>query len=176
MKRIACLLALLLLLIGSTASAEQDYDDLYARILDFSAVGPAYDENFDDLPEAAQTLYVAAIYDMEMRCGGVCTFFCNEGPAVATRVSDSRRLLGLDPMADAYEDFVEDNEIDLTTLAQFDIDFYENGDGFAEEYAALWASYPFDDFDQAYLDQWEKLNFAGRMLDFAAAHPEAFES
>ena len=72
MKRIACLLALLLLLIGSTASAEQDYDDLYARILDFSAVGPAYDENFDDLPEAAQTLYVAAIYDMEMRCGGVC--------------------------------------------------------------------------------------------------------
>ena len=176
MKRIACLLALLLLLIGSTASAEQDYDDLYARILDFSAVGPAYDENFDDLPEAAQALYVAAIYDMEMRCGGVCTFFCNEGPAVATRVSDSLRLLGLDPMADAYEDFVEENEIDLTTLAQFDIDFYENGDGFAEEYAALWASYPFDDFDQAYLDQWEKLNFAGRMLDFAAAHPEAFES
>ena len=176
MKRIACLLALLLLLIGPTASAEQDYDDLYARILDFSAVGPAYDENFDDLPEAAQTLYVAAIYDMEMRCGGVCTFFCNEGPAVATRVSDSLRLLGLDPMADAYEDFVEENEIDLTTLAQFDIDFYENGDGFAEEYADLWASYPFDDFDQAYLQHWEKLDFEGKMLDFAAAHPEAFES
>ena len=103
MKRIACLLALLLLLIGSTASAEQDYDDLYVSILGLSAVGPAYDENFDDLPEAAQALYVAAIYDMEMRCGGVCTFFCNEGPAVATRVPDSLRLLGLDPMADAYE-------------------------------------------------------------------------
>ena len=91
MKRIACLLALLLLLIGSTASAEQDYDDLYVSILGLSAVGPAYDEDFDDLPEAAQALYVAAIFDMEMRCGGLCTFFCNEGPAAATRVSDSLR-------------------------------------------------------------------------------------
>ena len=81
MKRIACLLALLLLLIGPTAGAEQDYDDLYVSILGLSAVGPAYDENFDDLPEAAQALYVAAIFDMEMRCGGLCTFFCNEGPA-----------------------------------------------------------------------------------------------
>lgn len=176
MKRIACLLALLLLLIGSTASAEQDYDDLYARILDFSAVGPAHDENFDDLPEAAQALYVAAIYDMEMRCGGVCTFFCNEGPAVATRVSDSLRLLELDAIADAYEDFVEANGLDLETLEPFTIDFYESGESFAEEYADLWASYPFDDFDQAYLQHWEKLDLEGKMLDFAAAHPEAFES
>ena len=176
MKRIACLLALLLLLIGSTASAEQDYDDLYARILDFSAVGPAYDENFDDLPEAAQALYVAAIFDMEMRCGGLCTFFCNEGPAVATRVSDSLRLLELDAIADAYEDFVEANGLDLETLEPFTIDFYESGESFAEEYADLWASYPFDDFDQAYLQHWEKLDLEGKMLDFAAAHPEAFES
>ena len=175
MKRIACLLALVLLLTGLSGCAPEDYDDLYVRILGITT-GPEADAGFDALPEAAQALYVAAIYDMEMRCGGVCTFFCNEGPAVAVRVSDSLRLMGLDPMADAYEDFVEENEIDLTTLAQFDIDFYENGDGFVEEYAALWASYPFDDFDQAYLDQWEKLNFAGRMLDFAAAHPEAFES
>ena len=174
MKRIACLLALLLLLIGSTASAEQDYDDLYARILDFSAVGPAYDENFDDLPEAAQALYVAAIFDMEMRCGGLCTFFCNEGPAVATRVSDSLRLLELDAIADAYEDFVEANGLDLETLEPFTIDFYESGESFAEEYADLWASYPFDDFDQAYLQHWEKLDLEGKMLDFAAAHPEAF--
>ena len=176
MKRIACLLALLLLLIGPTASAEQDYDDLYARILDFSAVGPAYDENFDDLPEAAQALYVAAIFDMEMRCGGLCTFFCNEGPAVATRVSDSLRLLELDAIADAYEDFVEANGLDLETLEPFTIDFYESGESFAEEYADLWASYPFDDFDQAYLQHWEKLDLEGKMLDFAAAHPEAFES
>ena len=176
MKRIACLLALLLLLIGSTASAEQDYDDLYARILDFSAVGPAYDENFDDLPEAAQALYVAAIFDMEMRCGGLCTFFCNEGPAVATRVSDSLRLLELDAIADAYEDFVEANGLDLETLEPFTIDFYESGESFAEEYADLWASYPFDDFDQAYLQHWEKLDLEGKMLDFAAAHPEAFGS
>ena len=153
MKRIACLLALLLLLIGSTASAEQDYDDL---------------------PEAAQALYVAAIFDMEMRCGGLCTFFCNEGPAVATRVSDSLRLLELDAIADAYEDFVEANGLDLETLEPFTIDFYESGESFAEEYADLWASYPFDDFDQAYLQHWEKLDLEGKMLDFAAAHPEAF--
>ncbi len=174
MKRIACLLALLLLLIGPTASAEQDYDDLYVSILGLSAVGPAYDENFDDLPEAAQALYVAAIFDMEMRCGGLCTFFCNEGPAVATRVSDSLRLLELDAIADAYEDFVEANGLDLETLEPFTIDFYESGESFAEEYADLWASYPFDDFDQAYLQHWEKLDFEGKMLDFAVAHPEAF--
>ena len=101
-------------------------------------------------------------------------FFCNEGPAVATRVSDSLRLLELDAIADAYEDFVEANGLDLETLEPFTIDFYESGESFAEEYADLWASYPFDDFDQAYLQHWEKLDLEGKMLDFAAAHPEAF--
>ena len=175
MKRVLCLL-LLLLLLCPAASARDDYDYLYVRILGLSAGGPTYDEGFDALPEAAQALYVAAIFDMEMRCGGLCTFFCNEGPAVATRVSDSLRLLELDAIADAYEDFVEANGLDLETLEPFTIDFYESGESFAEEYADLWASYPFDDFDQAYLQHWEKLDLEGKMLDFAAAHPEAFES
>ena len=174
MKRIACLLALLLLLIGSTASAEQDYDDLYVSILGLSAVGPAYDEDFDDLPEAAQALYVAAIYDMEMRCGGVCTFFCNEGPAVATRVPDSLRLLGLDPIADAYEAFAAENDIDLATLDGFPL--YPTPDtAWKEEYAAICEAYPFDEVDTAYVQLREELGFEEAMLDFAAAHPEAFE-
>ena len=84
------------------------------------------------------------------------------------------RLLELDAIADAYEDFVEANGLDLETLEPFTIDFYESGESFAEEYADLWASYPFDDFDQAYLQHWEKLDLEGKMLDFAAAHPEAF--
>ena len=102
MKRVLCLL-LLLLLLCPAASAREDYDDLYVRILGLSAGGPAYDEGFDALPEAARALYVAAIFDMEMLCGGLCTFFCNEGPAMAVRVSGSLRLLGLEPIADAYE-------------------------------------------------------------------------
>ena len=62
---------------------------------------------------------MAAIFDMEMLCGGLCTFFCNEGPAMAVRVSDSLRLLGLEPIADAYEAFAAENGIDLATLDGF---------------------------------------------------------
>ena len=56
MKRVLCLL-LLLLLLCPAASAREDYDDLYVRILGLSAGGPTYDEGFDALPEAAQALY-----------------------------------------------------------------------------------------------------------------------
>ena len=83
-------------------------------------------------------------------------------------------FLFLTPTFIIEPDFVEANGLDLETLEPFTIDFYESGESFAEEYADLWASYPFDDFDQAYLQHWEKLDLEGKMLDFAAAHPEAF--
>ena len=173
MKRVLCLL-LLLLLLCPAASAREDYDDLYVRILGLSAGGSTYDEGFDALPEAAQALYVAAIFDMEMLCGGLCTFFCNEGPAMAVRVSGSLRLLGLEPIADAYEAFAAENGIDLATLDGFPL--YPTPDtAWKEEYAAICEAYPFDEVDTAYVQLREELGFEEAMLDFAAAHPEAFE-
>ena len=117
---------------------------------------------------------MAAIFDMEMLCGGLCTFFCNEGPAMAVRVSGSLRLLGLDPIADAYEAFAAENGIDLATLDGFPL--YPTPDtAWKEEYAAICEAYPFDEVDTAYVQLREELGFEEAMLDFAAAHPEAFE-
>lgn len=175
MKRIACLLALVLLLTGLSGCAPEDYDDLYVRILGITT-GPEADAGFDALPEAARALYVAAIFDMEMQCGGLCIFFCNEGPAMAVRVSDSLCLLGLGPIADAYEDFAAENGLELETLPQFDFDFSPGGDDYAEEYATLCETYPFDGFDDKYMEMRETLDFEGTMLDFAHAHPEAFKA
>ena len=175
MKRIACLLAFALLLTGLGGCAPEDYDGLYVRILGITT-GPEADAGFDALPEAAQALYVAAIFDMEMQCGGLCTFFCNESPAMAVRVSDSLRLLGLGPIADAYEDFAAENGLELETLPQFDFDFFPGGDDYAEEYAALCETYPLDGFDGKYMELREEMDFEGTMLGFAHAHPEAFKA
>lgn len=168
MKRIACLLALVLLLTGLSGCAPEDYDGLYVRILGITT-GPEVDAGFDALPEAAQALYVAAIFDMEMQCGGLCQFFSNEGSACAVRVGESLRLLGLAPIAELYENCARENGLDLADLSAFSCES-------VEEFIALYDRYPFDGFDDKYMELRETLDFEGTMLDFAHAHPEAFKA
>ena len=118
---------------------------------------------------------MAAIFDMEMLCGGLCTFFCNEGPAMAVRVSDSLRLLGLTPSPTPARPSRRKNGIDpLRRWTGFPL--YPTPDtAWKEEYAAICEAYPFDEVDTAYVQLREELGFEEAMLDFAAAHPEAFE-
>lgn len=143
-----------------------DYEELYFSLLDITA-GPGDDTQFDTLPESAQAMYVAAILDMEVQNGGLCQFFANCGSSYATRVVDSLQMIGLEPMGILYESFLSDNQIDPTDLSSFQTDTI---DGFIAQYER----YPYDNFDNAYVEMWDNLNFANVMLRYANAHYEAF--
>lgn len=143
-----------------------DYEDLYFAILDITA-GPGDDAQFDSLPGSAQAMYIAAMFDMEVQNGGLCQFFVNCGSPYAERVADSLKAIGLEPMGILYESFLSDNQIDLADLSSFQSDT-------AEDFTAQYGRYPFDNFDSAYMDLWEKLDFNNAMLRYANNHPEAF--
>ena len=143
-----------------------DYEDLYFSILDLTA-GPEDDAQFESLPEPAQAMYIVAILDMEVQNGGLCQFFVNCGSAYAVRTTDSLKAIGLEPMRILYESFLSDHQIDPTDLLSFQSDT-------EEAFIAQYDRYPFDDFDDAYVDLWEKLNFEEIMLQYANDHSEAF--
>jgi hypothetical protein len=143
-----------------------DYENLYFSILDLTA-GPGDDAQFESLPEPAQALYILAILDMEVQNGGLCQFFVNCGSAYATRVSESLRTVGLEPMRILYETFLSDNRIDPSDLNSY---HFDTPDDIAEQYER----HPYDDFDDAYMELWVKLDFNKVMLQYADAHPEIF--
>ncbi len=143
-----------------------DYEDLYFSILDLTA-GPEDDAQFESLTEPAQAMYIVAILDMEVQNGGLCQFFVNCGSAYAARTISSLQTIGLEPMGILYESFLLDHQIDPTELSSFQIDT-------AEEFITQYERYPFDEFDNAYMDLWESLDFEKVMLQYANDHSEAF--
>ena len=143
-----------------------DYEELYFAILSLTD-GPNADEDFFSLPEAARHLHFAALFDMEIMNGGLCQFFVNCGSSYASRISQSLRAVGVPEIADLYDNFVSGNGIDVSDLSAFSISSID-------EYAALAALYPFDDFDDPYVALWQELNFPQVMTDYANSHPGAF--
>jgi hypothetical protein len=143
-----------------------DYEDLYFAILDITA-GPGDDPQFDLLPGAAQAMYIAAIFDMEVLNGGLCQFFVNCGSSYATKVADVLQMIGLEPMGILYESFLSDHKIDPADLSSFKSDTID-------DFTAQYERYPFDSFDNAYVALWEELDFNNAMLRYANAHSEAF--
>lgn len=143
-----------------------DYEDLYFSILDITA-GPEDEAQFDSLSESAQAMYIAAIFDMEVQNGGLCQFFVNCGPSYAEKVGDTLKMIGLEPMGVLYESFLSDNQIDPTDLDSF-------RSNTVDDFIAQYERYPFDSFDDAYMDLWGELDFHNAMLRYANAHPEGF--
>ena len=132
-----------------------EYDDLYFDILDITA-GPDDDPNFSSLPEAARCLYFAALLDMEILNGGLQQFFENCANASALPISQGLRTVGLTEMADLYDAFTAGQGVDVSHPSELSA-------------AAT------DEFDDAYVNLWEKCNFQKIMLEYANAHPEAFQ-
>ena len=104
---------------------------------------------------------------MEVQCGGLCTFFANCGPAYAVRAADAFRTLGMESIAGVYEECVSENGFELSDLSEFQVES-------VEEFVALTERYPLDDFDAAYMELRETLDFEGIMLRYAEEHGGAF--
>ena len=143
-----------------------EYDDLYFDILNITA-GPDDDPGFSSLPESARCLHFVALFDMEILNGGLQQFFVNCGVPYALHISKSLRTVGLPEMADLYDAFTTGHGIDVSSLSEFSAAI--------NDFDAQSALYPFDEFDDAYVNLWEKCNFQKIMLEYANAHPEAFQ-
>jgi len=160
LRYLACALALLLGCMSVAAADSMDYEALCFDLLDQTA-GPEYDAEFDDLPEIIQNLYLAAILDMEIQNGGLLQYFVNCGPESASRVSQSLRAIGLEAMADLYDEFLAGHEINPMDLSAFECES-------VEDFIALCERYPeSDDFDNAYMELWQALDFNAAMLAYA---------
>lgn len=146
------------------ASEETDYEALYLAAVDLSD-----GEDIGALAEPAQVLHVAAMFDAEVQNGGAVQFFVNEGTEYAQRVSSSLRALDLEPIAALYENMLAENEIDPLNLSDFECES-------VEDFAALYERYPkMDEFDAAYTDLREELDFEQKMLDYAEKHLETLQ-
>lgn len=100
-------------------------------------------EGINALNEAQKILYSINYLDIEVQNGGLCQFFVNSSRAVAPLISEYLEVIGANDHKLLYDDFVTQNQIDLTDLSSFEIDDIS-------EYEAQTERYSFDDFDDAY--------------------------
>ena len=160
LRCLACVLSLLLGCIPVAAADSIEYEELYFDLLDRTS-GPEYDAEFANLPEAVQNLYLAAILDMEIQNGGILQYMANCGPESAVQVSQSLRAIGLEPIAELYDEFLAGHAIDPMDLSAFICESVEDS-------IALYESYPESDaFDNDYMQLWQALNFNAAMLAYA---------
>lgn len=143
----------------------EEYEALYLALAGRTS-GPD-DEEFKNLPEEAQNLFIVSVLDMEVQNGGICQFFVNYGPACAERAADCLRAVGLDEMAAAYERFFRENGINPAELHEFHAET-------AEQFSALYKLHPYELFDDEYMKLRRTLKFEKNILEYANGHPEAF--
>lgn len=102
-------------------------------------------EGISLLNEAQKILFCINCFDMEIQNGGLCQFFVNPSCVMAPFVSEYLEAIGANDHKKLFDDFVAQNQIDLTDLSSFEIDD-------VSEYESQTERYPFDDFDDAYCD------------------------
>ncbi len=143
-----------------------DDEDLYYAILGLTT-GPGSDPQFDALPLSSQALHIAAIFEMEILNGGLCQFFMNCRSDYIPRVSASLREIGMFPMADLYEAFLSEHQINPEEFDSLPRDNHQ-------VYIDQCNRYPFDAFNKTFEKLWESLNFENAMVQYANKHLEAF--
>lgn len=102
-------------------------------------------DGYNSLNQFQKIYYAINYYDMEVQNGGLCQFFANSSRAVAPFISGCLETIGAFEHKKLYDDFVEQNRIDLTDLSSFDVEDMS-------EYQKQTERYPFDVFDNAFYD------------------------
>ena len=101
------------------------------------------DDDISQLDDNEKVFFVLYIFNLEIQNGGLCQFFVNSSRAYATLISQYLEIIGALEHKKLYDDFVEENNINLEDLSFFDMDDLS-------EYEEKANSYPFDRFDDAF--------------------------
>lgn len=101
------------------------------------------------LNEEKQVIYILKYFDEEVQNGGLCQFFVNSSRVLAPYISETLGSVGADKYRKLYNDFVDENNIDLTDLSSFIIED-------TKEYEKQYERYDFDKFDDAFYELCEE--------------------
>ena len=121
-------------------------------------------EGINALNESQKIFFSVNYLEIEVNNGGLCQFFVNSSRIVAPYVSEYMGVIGANEHKKLYDDFINENKIDLNELSSFDIKSIR-------DYEKQTKRYPFDDFDNAY---YELKPLEGYLTEFAKAHIEDF--
>lgn len=134
---------------------DMSHDELEALSDDelFSAVDARVEEQverYEDLADGLNALnasqkvfYTLNWLEIEVNNGGLCQFFVNSSRIVAPWVSTSMNIIGAVEHQRLYDNFVQENGIDLNDLSFFDVQK-------VSEFQEKTKRYPFDQYDHAF--------------------------
>lgn len=121
-----------------------------------------YDIERDDLAKEQIYVYTLWQFDMEVNNGGLCQFFVNSSGECAPFVSDALEAIGAVKLQEQYNQFIEDNQIDVHDLSSFKVDTID-------AYIEQTERFDFDSFDNAFYEEGE---FYQQLIDYARANIE----
>ena len=100
-----------------------------------------YDIKAAGLTKEQILAYSLYMFEMEVNNGGLCQFFVNSSSDCAPFISEALEAIGATELRNLFEQFVNDNDIDVTDLSSFKITDIK-------EYEAQTKRFDFDSFDE----------------------------
>ena len=98
---------------------------------------------------ARRAVYTVDTFDREVQNGGLCQYFVNSSRETAPELEEALTQVGAESYRKLFHDFVTENDIDVTQLDSFIIHS-------TEDFEAQNERYPFDAFDEAYYDLYQR--------------------
>lgn len=141
MKKRLFAVAVIMIMLTAAIGCGGGYLENIEDLSDYDLVEEAYfglGDDFEAFNDAQRVVYTVAEFDMEVQCGGLCQFFyndCEEAPYVSQSLAE----IGAAEYQRLYDDFIADNDIDISRLDEI-------------EYEDMYDMYPFDDFDDDYYE------------------------
>lgn len=141
MKKRLFAVAVIMIMLTAAIGCGGGYLENIEDLSDYDLVEEAYfglGDDFEAFNDAQRVVYTVAEFDMEVQCGGLCQFFyndCEEAPYVSQSLAE----IGAAEYQRLYDDFIADNDIDISELDEI-------------EYEDMYDMYPFDDFDDDYYE------------------------
>ena len=141
MKKRLFAVAVIMIMLTAAIGCGGGYLENIEDLSDYDLVEEAYfglGDDFEAFNDAQRVVYTVAEFDMEVQCGGLCQFFyndCEEAPYVSQSLAE----IGAAEYQRLYDDFIADNDIDISGLDEI-------------EYEDMYDVYPFDDFDDDYYE------------------------
>ena len=115
-----------------------------------------YDIKAPDLTKEQILAYSLYMFEMEVTNGGLCQFFVNSSSDCAPFISEALEAIGATELRNLFEQFVNDNDIDVADLSSFKISD-------VKEYEAQTKRFDFDSFDERFYDD---ENFHRQVIDY----------
>lgn len=141
MKKRLFAVAVIMIMLTAAIGCGGGYLENIEDLSDYDLVEEAYfglGDDFEAFNDAQRVVYTVAEFDMEVQCGGLCQFFyndCEEAPYVSQSLAE----IGAAEYQRLYDDFIADNDIDISRLDEI-------------EYEDMYDMYSFDDFDDDYYE------------------------